>query len=153
MLETGRIYGHGIMDICKLSLLILPNFYFLPLQSEIIENVQSCTNWIFWRLLPSPISNSYIFIIVTALCLLLSPIADMISFRFSSWAISTWLLTFNMRVITSSVIYKLRHMYTLITLFTMLGLYLISSKNSKCCLTFFSTTISQLSPQSFILFI
>ena len=36
--------GRAVVDICKLNDLVLPNSYPLPLQSEIIANIQGCTN-------------------------------------------------------------------------------------------------------------
>lgn len=35
---------HAVVDIRKLNDLMLPDFYPLPLQSEIIANVQKCIN-------------------------------------------------------------------------------------------------------------
>lgn len=37
--------GKVIVDIWKLNEMILPNSYFLPLQSKIIANIQGCTNF------------------------------------------------------------------------------------------------------------
>ena len=42
--SDGKRKGCAVMDIRKLNDLVLPNSYPLPLQSEIIANVQECTN-------------------------------------------------------------------------------------------------------------
>ena len=42
--SQGRRKGRAVVDIRKLNDLILPDSYPLPLQSEIIANVQGCTN-------------------------------------------------------------------------------------------------------------
>ena len=40
----GKRKGRAVVDIRKLNDMVLPNSYPLPLQSEIIANVQGCTN-------------------------------------------------------------------------------------------------------------
>ncbi len=40
----GKIKGRAVVDIWKLNDLVLPDSYSFPLQSEIIANVQGCTN-------------------------------------------------------------------------------------------------------------
>lgn len=40
----GKRKGRAVIDIQKLNNLVLPDFYPLPLQSEIIANIQGCTN-------------------------------------------------------------------------------------------------------------
>ena len=42
--SEGKKKGRAIMDIRKLNDLVLPDSYPLPHQSEIIANVQGCTN-------------------------------------------------------------------------------------------------------------
>ena len=42
--SDGKKKGRAIVDIRKLNNLVLPDSYPLPLQSEIIANVQGCTN-------------------------------------------------------------------------------------------------------------
>lgn len=41
----GKKKGRAMIDIQKLNEMVLPNSYLLPLQSEIIANVQGCTNF------------------------------------------------------------------------------------------------------------
>ena len=42
--SQGKRKGCAVVDIRKLNDLVLPDSYPLPLQSEIIANVQGCTN-------------------------------------------------------------------------------------------------------------
>ena len=42
--QQGRRKGRAVVDIRRLNELVLPDFYPLPLQSEIIANMQGCTN-------------------------------------------------------------------------------------------------------------
>lgn len=42
--SDGKRKSHAVVDIFKLNNLMLPNSYPLPLQSEIIANVQGYTN-------------------------------------------------------------------------------------------------------------
>ena len=42
--SEGKKKSRAVVDICKLNDLVLPNSYPLLLQSEIIANVQGCTN-------------------------------------------------------------------------------------------------------------
>lgn len=41
---NGSRKRHAVVDIRKLNNLVVPDLYLLPLQSEIIANVQSCTH-------------------------------------------------------------------------------------------------------------
>lgn len=67
----GRKKGRAVVDIRKLNKLVLPDSYPLPLQSEIIGNVQGCTNlavldaasfFYQWRLHPD---HCFMFTVVT----------------------------------------------------------------------------------------
>ena len=40
----GKRKGRAVVDIWKLNEMVLPDSYLLPLQSEIIANIQRCTN-------------------------------------------------------------------------------------------------------------
>ena len=40
----GKRKGRAVVDIQKLNDMVLPDSYSLPLQSEIIANLQECTN-------------------------------------------------------------------------------------------------------------
>ena len=41
----GKKKGKVVVDIRKLNEMVLPDLYPLPLQSEIIANIQGCTNF------------------------------------------------------------------------------------------------------------
>lgn len=69
--SEGKKKGHAVVDIRKLNNLVLPDSYPLPLQSEIIANVQGCTNlavldaasfFYHWRLHPD---HRFMFTVVT----------------------------------------------------------------------------------------
>ena len=69
--HQGRRKGQAVVDICRLNELVLPDFYPLSLQSEIIANVQDCTNLAVldavsslyqWRLHPD---HCFIFTVIT----------------------------------------------------------------------------------------
>ena len=69
--SDGKKKGCAVVDIRKLNDLVLPDFYPLPLQSEIIANVQGCTNLAIldaasffyqWRLHPD---HRFMFTVVT----------------------------------------------------------------------------------------
>ena len=69
--SEGKKKGCSIVDILKLNDLVLPDSYQLPLQLEIIANVQGCTNlavldaasfFYQWRLQPD---HRYMFTVVT----------------------------------------------------------------------------------------
>lgn len=67
----GKRKGRVVVDIRKLNEMVLPDLYPLPLQSEIIANVQGCTNlavldaasfFYQWRLQPD---HRFMFTVVT----------------------------------------------------------------------------------------
>ena len=69
--HQGRRKGRAVIDIHKLSKLVLPDSYPLPLQSEIIANMQGCTNlavldtasfFYQWRLYPD---HRFMFTVIT----------------------------------------------------------------------------------------
>lgn len=69
--HQGKRKGRAVVNMQKLNKLVLPDSYFFPLQSEIIANVQGCTNlavlntalfFYQWRLYPD---HCFIFIVIT----------------------------------------------------------------------------------------
>lgn len=67
----GKRKGRAVVDIRKLNQIIPPDLYPLPLQSEIIANIQRCTNlavldaasfFYQWRLHPD---HRFMFTVVT----------------------------------------------------------------------------------------
>ena len=128
--------------------MILPNSYLLPLQSEIIVNIQRYTNLAVLNAIFFSTSNCYTLTIV--LCLLLLHIVATKPFKFQLWATSTWLLTSKKRLTTSSKIYKPGHNHMLTILSAVYVFCLISLINRKSCLTFSCTTPFLSSPQNHI---
>ena len=91
----GKKKGRAVVNIRKLNDMVLPDSYSLPLQSEIIANVQESSNLAVLDAALSSINGS--FTRITALYLLSSLITAKKPFRFLSWDTSTQWLTSSVR--------------------------------------------------------
>ena len=137
--SDGKKKGRAVVDMRKLNDLVLPDSYPLPLQSEIIANVQGCTNlavldaasfFYQWCLHPD---HRFMFTLVThhGQETFQVPIMDYInSVAYVQREIDNILLK-----------YKPGHGHTLTTLSVALGCCMTFLKSSECCSKFSYATI------------